>query len=171
MNLLWKSILNFSFWSLFNLDKGSVIDFTKPKKVHFLNENTHNNIEFQGFIKFYAFKFLSCLKKNKRNFHSFKIEYYLKEHINDKFDLLKYYKRYNHYKYLKNVILSAEQKTVLKKLCNLKSDYKIFYKTSKKCFYEEEDRDLKMMASEIKNDIVDERIKKLINLNFLQILN
>jgi len=101
----------------------------------------------------------------------YKIEKFMKDHIIDKFDLLNYYKRYNHYKYLKNVLLSREQKIALKKLSNLKSDYKTLYKSSKNDFYEEGDRNLCKIVSEINNDIIDIRIKQLIDLNFVKKLN
>jgi len=147
------------------------MNIDESKNIYFLNENTNNNLYFLGFFKYYMFHYLSCFRKNKRNFNLYKIENFLKDHINDKFDLLKYYKRYNHYKYLKKVVLSEEQKNALKKICNLKCDYKTNYKPFKKDHYEEEDRDVNRIALELKNDIIDGRIKNLIESYFVKKIN
>jgi len=77
---------------------------------------------------------------------------------------LKYFKRYNHYKYLKKVILTRDQRHALKKISNFKMDYQTIYKHSNKDYYKEEDRDLKIIFSGLKKDIIDHRIKELIDL-------
>lgn len=88
----------------------------------------------------------------------------MKEHINDKFDLLKYYKRYNHYKFIKKIILSDRQREVLKKLNNFKSNFMTIYKSSKKDYFNEEERDIQGISLQLKNHKTDQRIKKLIDL-------
>ncbi len=90
-----------------------------------------------GFFNFYLNKFLSCMKIRKKEYPLFRTISYMKDHINDKFDLLKYYKRYIHYKYLKKVILSNEQGKFIKRICNLKLDYRMIFKNNRKDFYNE----------------------------------
>lgn len=43
-------------------------------------------------------------------------------------------------------------------------DYQTIYKHSNKDYYKEEDRDLKIIFSGLKKDIIDHRIKELIDL-------
>ncbi len=104
------------------------------------------------------------MKIRKKEYPFFKTIEYIKEYINDKFDLLKYYNLQIDYKYLKKVILSNEQRKLIKNICNLKLNYRMIYKNNRRDCYNEDDKDLEKLINELKdNDILDERFKELIN--------
>ncbi len=90
------------------------------------------------------------MKIRKKEYPLFKTIGYIKDQINDKFDLLKYYKRYIHYKYLKKVILSNEQRKFIKHICNLKLDYRMIYKNNRKDFYNEDEKYLEKFLKDVK---------------------
>ena len=92
------------------------------------------------------------MKIRKKEYHLFKTIDYIKDHINDKFDLLKYYKRYIDYKYLKKVILSNQQRKLIKNICNLKLDYRMIYKNNRRDYYNEDDKDLEKLINELKDN-------------------
>jgi len=132
------------------------------------------NIDFLGFFQYYYYNILSFftkdenklnlkIKKDKRNLKLYKIEKFLKNYINEKFEILKYFKQYNHYKYLKRVILTNDQKTTLKNISNFKTDFLLLYKPEKKIFHEKVDREFYKNAWESNNNEKDERIKDLID--------
>jgi len=153
--------------SYFNIEgKDNCKAAEQKKNVLFLNEKSEENQNYKGFFSFYMIKFLKCAKKNEKNYKLYKTISYMRDHINDKFDLLKYYKQIIHYKYLKKIILSYEQRNAVRNICNLKTDNGMIYKNSKKKFYEESDKDINKLKLHLGNDIIDERIRKLIDMKF-----
>jgi len=153
---------------MFNLDKEINRKNKESKYIFYLNEDTKNDVKFLGFFQFYIYHYIACIRKNKRNSKIHAIENFLKNYINGKFEVIKYFKKYYHYKYLKNIILSTEQNATLKNISNFKIDFKLICKPSKKKFHDQVNRDFYKKALVSKNDIIDERIKDFIDSLYLK---
>jgi len=111
------------------------------------------------------FKYFNLKTKKPKDYNLFETINYIREHINDKFDLLKYYKRYIHYKYLKKVVLNNEQRIALNNICNIKIDYKTIYK-NKNGHFEILNKNINNIQNQLENGKIDQRIKELINLKY-----
>ena len=116
-----------------------------------------------NFSTFLCFKFFSIKKKSK-NYKFYKIIEYTRNYVNNKLDILKYFKNFMNFKNLTKIILGKKQKKLFKKLANYKIKYQSIYKEKK---IEKELTENKIEKNRIKPYTVDEnkinkRLKTLI---------
>ena len=102
-----------------------IIGEFKESNIFLMNENTSGN-KYLSFLHFHFVKFFKIKQKSKK-FKIYKIIEYTRNYVNNKLDILKYFKSFINFKNLTKIILSSQQKKVFKNLCKFKINYQTIY--------------------------------------------